>query len=98
MKMRLNRRMRLIGAGSTAAVVMLAMIPVVMTSYAGASSRAHVATGTLTIGVGAAPQSLDPSADDNGDGLFTAELLYEPLVNETDQGKFIPGLASSWHY
>lgn len=81
-----------------ATALLFAVLPAVMSPSADAAVGARAATGTLTIGEGSAPQSLDPSADDNGDGMFAAMLLYEPLVNETDQGTFLPGLATSWHY
>ena len=92
------RRVRVIGAGSVAAALALSIVPAALSSNAGAAVGAHAATGTLTIGEAGAPQSLDPSADDSGDGLYAAELLYEPLMNMTDTGKIIPGLATSWHY
>lgn len=52
----------------------------------------------MTIAMGNEPQSLDPAKDDNGDGLYAAELLYAPLIHETYQGTFTPALASSWKY
>ncbi len=81
-----------------AATLVLAALPAILPGSAGATSRTHAATGTLTVAIGSQPQSLDPSKDDNGDGLNAAELLYEPLINETPSGGFVPGLASSWKY
>ena len=64
------------------------------TARAGHGARA----ASLTVAVAGPPQSLDPSHDDNGDGLYPAELLYGSLINETNSGKFIPGIATTWHY
>lgn len=53
---------------------------------------------SLAVAIGTAPQSLDPAKDDNGDGLYAAELLYAPLIHETYEGTFTPALATSWKY
>jgi peptide/nickel transport system substrate-binding protein len=96
-----GRRLRFVGAGLISAALLAAALPAAISTGASAAAGATGAanaTGTLTIGIGTAPQSLDPSADDTGDGLYAAELLYEPLINETDTGTFVPGLATSWNY
>ncbi len=92
------RHLRYLGAGTLATAMLLAAVPSYVSGSASAAVKAHAATGTLTIAVGGQPQSLDPSKDDEGEGLYAAEMLYEPLINETDSGTFLPGLASSWKY
>ena len=61
-------------------------------------SSSVAASTTLTIAVNSAPQSFDPSRADNGNGLYSMELAYEPLIWENDNDTYSPGLATSWGY
>ncbi|MDH2903311.1 MAG: ABC transporter substrate-binding protein [Actinomycetota bacterium] len=98
MSIQKNRNLRYLGAGTLATAMLLAAVPSYLSGSADAAVKAHAAAGALTIAISGQPQSLDPSKDDEREGLYAAELLYEPLINETYSGKFIPGLASSWKY
>ncbi|MEV6981471.1 ABC transporter substrate-binding protein [Sphaerisporangium sp. NPDC051017] len=42
------------------------------------------------------PGSLDPQKTLDGTALTMASFAYDPLVNETPDGSFVSGLASSW--
>jgi peptide/nickel transport system substrate-binding protein len=53
--------------------------------------------GTLTIATPSAPPSLDPATGANEYSDYF-NLAYEPLIIETPEGTFKPGLAKSWKY
>jgi peptide/nickel transport system substrate-binding protein len=87
-----------LSAGAALALVLPALT---MTSAAEARPSAHAAAAmgaSLTVAIQGAPQSLDPSKDDNGDGLYAAELLYAPVIFNTYAGTYTSSLATSWHY
>ncbi|WP_242882359.1 ABC transporter substrate-binding protein [Actinomadura litoris] len=54
---------------------------------------------TLTIAVGAPPQSLNPALAGNGDPLIIpVELAYDPLIYLKPDGGYAPGLATEWRF
>ncbi|QXJ21378.1 hypothetical protein AGRA3207_002227 [Actinomadura graeca] len=54
---------------------------------------------TLTIAVGAPPQSLNPALAGNGDPLvIPVELAYDPLIYLKPDGSLAPGLATEWGF
>ncbi|MFD7462063.1 MULTISPECIES: ABC transporter substrate-binding protein [unclassified Streptomyces] len=55
-------------------------------------------TGTLTIGIGAKPQSLNPGKNGNGGQNIVQWLAYEPLIRMNSDGSYSPGLATEWGY
>lgn len=78
-------------AGST-------VITVLPATSGAAVVRHSQAQSTLTVAMSDPPVSMDPAHDDNGNGIYTAELAYEPLIWENSNGSLSPGLATSWHY
>ncbi|WP_326725151.1 ABC transporter substrate-binding protein [Streptomyces sp. NBC_00243] len=64
----------------------------------GTNASSGAKSTTLTIAVNSAPASFDPSRADNGNGLYPMQLAYEPLIRQTGNGTYSPGLASSWRY
>ena len=88
-------------AALSVGAALLAVVAIVSTAAASNSRKRSgraAASSNLTMAIAVAPQSLDPSKDDAADGLFAAELLYEPLIHETYSGGYTPGLAVAWHY
>ena len=53
--------------------------------------------GTLTVATPSAPSSLDPAVAQPSDEHFS-DLAYTPLIIQGPNGKFTPGLATSWSY
>lgn len=99
--MRFRKRANVRAAGLSVVGALLAVLVIVSVASAAHSNKRTgraASSASLTMAIESAPQSLDPSKDDNGDGLFAAELLYSPLINETYAGAYTPGLATSWHY
>jgi peptide/nickel transport system substrate-binding protein len=66
------------------------------------SSVPRVASGQvgdlLTIGFPTAPPTLDPAQSAGNASIFYNALAYEPLIVLNNQGKYEPGLATSWKY
>ena len=63
---------------------------------AGAETQPAVAGGTLTVGLGSEPETLDP-----GDGVYVQEQfvlinLFDSLLSMAPDATLHPGLASSW--
>lgn len=52
----------------------------------------------LTVGFPAAPPTLDPAKSNGNAGIFFNELAYEPLIVLGRDGRYKPGLATSWNY
>jgi peptide/nickel transport system substrate-binding protein len=62
-------------------------------------SSASSSTDSISIALGSAPISLDPSkAQNSSDGQAYTDLAYAPLINLTPAGTFSPALATSWKY
>lgn len=55
-------------------------------------------SSTLTIGLAATPTSLNRAKDSNGYQNVMMSLAYETIIHMEPNGKFGPGLASSWRY
>ena len=65
------------------------------------SSSANLATGgraggTLTVAAPSAPSSLDPAVGQANETY--SDLAYTPLIVQTSDGAYQPGLAESWSY
>lgn len=95
------------GAGAQARVLSLLLMGVVALVAASFAEfglgKGHAAAAarvtTMTIGEPTIPATLDPRKMDNGGGdVNYAELAYDPLVNQTPSGKYLPDLAASWGY
>ncbi|PYM67625.1 MAG: hypothetical protein DMD79_00635 [Candidatus Rokuibacteriota bacterium] len=54
--------------------------------------------GTLRIGVGALPATLDPHKNTAGISMATYFLLYNGLTRVDEAGQLQPGLAESWRW
>jgi peptide/nickel transport system substrate-binding protein len=55
------------------------------------------ASGTLTVATPSAPSSLDPAVGQPADETFS-DFAYTPLIVQTSNGSYTPGLAESWSY
>jgi peptide/nickel transport system substrate-binding protein len=53
---------------------------------------------TLTVGLSTPPVSLDPSKAASGFGLLYVDPAYASLINTSEAGELIPGLAEKWEY
>jgi peptide/nickel transport system substrate-binding protein len=72
-----------------------------MAAMAGCSSTSKSSSvpNTITIGLNAAPSSLDPAKGSNTpEGIAYVDLTYSPLINLNGDGALSPGLATSWKY
>lgn len=61
------------------------------------TDQPSTSASTLTIGLPAAPASLDP-AKTTGNGQSYLNLAYDPLIYRAPDGKLTPRLATSWNY
>jgi peptide/nickel transport system substrate-binding protein len=61
-------------------------------------ARASASTGVLTIGLAAAPTSLDPAKDGTGFQVTMRALAMEALTHQAADGSIQPGLAASFRY
>ncbi len=55
------------------------------------------AGGTLTVATPSAPSSLDPAVGQPADETFS-DFAYTPLIVQSSNGSYTPGLAESWSY
>ncbi|MFC8521441.1 MULTISPECIES: ABC transporter substrate-binding protein [Micrococcaceae] len=62
------------------------------------SSEADSAPTTLTFGVQAAPNSLDPAQLHDGQQRYVWGAVYDTLIYSDSEGKLQPGAAKSWEY
>jgi peptide/nickel transport system substrate-binding protein len=67
-------------------------------SSASLASGGQSTGGTLTVSTPSAPTSLDPAVGQAADNEKYNDLAYTPLIIQGPNGKFIPGLATSWSY
>lgn len=94
---------RLRGWRSCIAVGLATSIALATAADAGAAShkaptgRTAAAGDTLTIAESQYPSSLDPASGQNAYGDYF-DLAYAPLIVKESNGKFAPGLATSWKY
>ena len=65
---------------------------------AGGATTAQGPSGTLRIGLEAAPLSLDPAKDGGGFPVMLESLTHVPLIYVNADGSFGPGLATKWRY
>lgn len=71
------------------------------TRFLGATALATVLAGaaaaqSLTVGLAAAPSSMDPHFATTGQNQQLAAVLYDRLVHIGPDGAFAPGLATAW--
>lgn len=79
-------------------VVLLAVAALLSVACSAKSAQDSAAsTRTLTIGLPAAPPSLDP-AKTTGNGQPFMNLAYDPLIYRAPDGQLKPRLAESWGY
>jgi peptide/nickel transport system substrate-binding protein len=78
----------------------LGLAGVALTRGAGVPARAAAPgpSGTLLVGVGALPATLDPHLNNSGISFATYFQLFEGLTNITADGTVEPALATSWKY
>ena len=63
------------------------------------SQKSSGSPTTITIGLNAAPSSLDPAKGSNTpEGIAYVDLTYSPLISLNGDGSLSPGLATSWKY
>ncbi|WP_405093192.1 ABC transporter substrate-binding protein [Micromonospora sp. NBC_01392] len=53
-------------------------------------------SGTVRIGIGSDPSTLDPALINNIQDAYVASPVYETLVRRTDSGQVVGGLAINW--
>lgn len=89
-------RLRRTGIGS-AAIVLAATL--VITACGGeAPPEGDTAPTTLTFGVQAAPNSLDPAQLHDGQQRYVWGAVYDTLIYSDNEGVLRPGAAKSWEY
>jgi len=84
--MRLNRRQFLVGSG---AVLGASVLP--------ASARAQVRRGEIVAGLSERMLTLDPANHYSISSTSVLRHVFDPLVEVTNDSKFVPALAESWH-
>jgi len=81
----------------SAAVIIAASLA--LTACGGESSpEAEAAPTTLTFGVQAAPNSLDPAQLHDGQQRYVWGAVYDTLIYSDNEGVLKPGAAKSWEY
>jgi peptide/nickel transport system substrate-binding protein len=85
------RRSAMVGA----AVIALALG---ITGCTGSANTPSEESDTLTVGMATPPVSLDPSKAAAGFGLLYVDPAYASLINTSEDGELIPGLAEEWGY
>lgn len=83
--MRLNRRQFLVGSG---AVLGASVLP--------ASARAQVRRGEIVAGLSERMLTLDPANHYSISSTSVLRHVFDPLVEVTNDSKFVPALAESW--
>ncbi len=64
-----------------------------------ASAARAAAASKITVIEQSPPTTLDPGRSNNGGGgAQYASLAYDPLIYLAPSGKYVPDLATSWHY
>lgn len=92
-------RLRLRARVAVATVVICALAAIAACSQNKGSAGDSRQGDVLTIGVTAAPSSLDPAKDTYGPASSVIEFLaHEPLTTLNKDGSVGPGLARSFHY
>lgn len=57
---------------------------------------AAVRANTLTIAAMTSPSALDPHYHSTNNNNMALRQIFDPLINEANNGKLVPGLAESW--
>lgn len=94
-----QQRARAGGASARTLAVAAAML-MAASLAAGCSSSsggAQQASSTLTVAAPSPPTTLDPASGEPANETYY-DFAYEPLIVETANGTFQPGLAVSWKY
>ncbi|GAA1001808.1 ABC transporter substrate-binding protein [Subtercola frigoramans] len=78
-----------------AAIIALALV---VTGCTGSGNSPSKESKTLTVGLATGPVSLDPSKGAAGFGEFFTDPAYASLINTSEKGDLIPGLAEKWGY
>jgi peptide/nickel transport system substrate-binding protein len=83
----------------TAVVGAVAALIALVSGCASGGGSTGATADSISIALGSAPISLDPSAAQNSsDGQAYTDLAYAPLINLNPDGTFSPALATSWKY
>jgi peptide/nickel transport system substrate-binding protein len=85
------RKLATVGAATIA-------LALVITGCAGPEGTPTEESETLTVGLATGPVSLDPSKGAAGYGMFYTDPAYASLINTSEEGELIPGLAEKWGY
>jgi len=81
------------------AVVATAAVGAVLVALTGCSGNKSSSSKTLTLATLAGPVSLDPAKNTIYPPLaWYDQLSYDPLIRIDGNGKYVPGLATSWKY
>lgn len=87
------------GVGVKRQFLALAAVSVLFLVACGGSTTSGGKTqqaGTLTVGTGTDPDTLDPAAQTTGRVRDMVNLVVETLVQMNRQGKTVPDLATNW--
>ena len=95
-----RRRLLGLGGGLAAGIGLTPMLSACGSNDAASTASGAAGGGTLTMGINATPDTLDPGATGLALTLLISFALFDPLVYWLPDGnggsKFHPGLAESW--